>query len=71
MDITKPNKDTVSDAKYTANMILPGLLDLSNNKSNIRENSRDKSKIKSTSSIKEPPKPEKSEKPEKLVNMLK
>ena len=56
LDITKPNKDTVSDAKYTANLILPGLLDLSNSKSIVRENSRDKSKIKSNDLIKEPPK---------------
>lgn len=71
LDITKPNKDAVSDAKYTANLILPGLLDLSNSKSNIRENSRDKSKIKSAVSIKDPPKHEKSDKNEKLANMLK
>jgi hypothetical protein len=71
LDIIKPGKDTISDAKYTANLILSGMLDLSNSKSNIRENSRDKSKIKSTASIKEPPRPEKSEKPHNIVNMLK
>ena len=64
LDITKPSKQSVSDAKHTANMILPGLLDLSNSKPNL-ERSREKAKIKLTGSIKD------SAKPEKPVSLLK
>lgn len=38
MDLVKP-KQITSEAKYTANLILPGLLDLSASKSTIREKS--------------------------------
>lgn len=35
LDIVKP-KETVSDAKYSANLILPSLLELSGSKSVVR-----------------------------------
>lgn len=45
IDIVKPSKDLVSEAKYTANLILPSLLDLSGSKSTVREKSRIKSAV--------------------------
>jgi hypothetical protein len=53
LDIIKPKNNATSESKAPANMILPGMLDLSNSKSVVRE----RSKVKSTGSIKEPPKP--------------